>query len=92
VTHLARPHQPGNPANNRPTQMPDSPQIIPTPEQMEALSVTFQRFGRACQVAVDQIVDAFAAVMADEAEQAQAERPHHRPEAPRTQGQGAGAG
>jgi len=48
--------------------MPDSPQIIPTPEQMEALSVTFQRFGRACQVAVDQIVDAFAAVMADEAE------------------------
>lgn len=44
--------------------MPDFPQIIPTPAQ-----VTFQRFGRACQVAVDQIVDAFAAVMADETEQ-----------------------
>jgi hypothetical protein len=37
--------------------------------QLEALSVTLQRFGRACQVAVDQIVDAFTAVMADEAEQ-----------------------
>jgi hypothetical protein len=49
--------------------MPDFPEIIPTPAQMEALSVTFQRFGRACQVAVNQIVDAFTAVMADEAEQ-----------------------
>jgi hypothetical protein len=39
-------------------------QPIPTPAQ-----ITFQRFGRACQVAVDQIADAFAAVMADEAEQ-----------------------
>jgi hypothetical protein len=36
---------------------------------MEALSATFQRFNRACQVALDQIVDAFTAVMADEAEQ-----------------------
>jgi hypothetical protein len=49
--------------------MPDFPQIIPTPAQMEALSATLQRFGRACQVAVNQIVDAFTAVMADEAEQ-----------------------
>jgi hypothetical protein len=49
--------------------MPDFPQTIPTPAQVEALSVTFQRLGRACQVAVNQIVDAFAAVMADEAEQ-----------------------
>jgi hypothetical protein len=44
--------------------MPDFPQTIPTPAQ-----VIFQRFGRACQVAVNQIADAFAAVMADEAEQ-----------------------
>ena len=49
--------------------MPDFPQIRPTPVQVEALSATFQRLGRACRVAVDQIVDAFAAVMADEAEQ-----------------------
>ena len=39
--------------------MPDFPQIIPTPAQMEALSATLQRFGRARQVSVDQIVDAF---------------------------------
>ncbi len=49
----------------RPTkskQMPDPlPQAIPTPAQMEALSASFQRFGHACQVEVDQIVDAFAA-------------------------------
>jgi hypothetical protein len=47
--------------------MPDFPQIIPTPAQ-----ITFQRFGRACQVAADQIVDTFTAVMADEAEQRRA--------------------
>jgi hypothetical protein len=55
--------------NQQLTGMPDFPQITPTPAQVEALNVTFQRFGHACQVAVNQIVDAFAAVMADEAEQ-----------------------
>ena len=55
--------------------MPDFPRIRPTPAQMEALSATFQRFGRACQVAVDQIVDAFAAVVADEAEQRRQQGP-----------------
>jgi hypothetical protein len=41
--------------------MPDFPQIIPTPAQVEAVSASFQRFGRACQVAADQIADAFTA-------------------------------
>jgi hypothetical protein len=41
--------------------MPDFPQIIPTPAQVETVSASFQRFGHACQVAADQIVDAFAA-------------------------------
>jgi hypothetical protein len=44
--------------------MPDFPQIIPTPAQMEALSVSFQRVNRAAKVAADQVVDAFAPVAA----------------------------
>jgi hypothetical protein len=49
--------------------MPDFPRIIPTPAQMEALSVSFQRVGRACQVAANQVVEAGAAVHADIAHQ-----------------------
>jgi hypothetical protein len=49
--------------------MPDFPYTIHIPTQLEALSSGFQRVGQAAKVAVDQIVDAFTAVMADEAGQ-----------------------
>ena len=48
--------------------MPDFPYTIHIPTQLEALSSGFQRVGQAAKVAADQIADAFAAVMADEAE------------------------
>jgi len=66
------------------------PQIIPTPAQLEALSVTFQRFGRAAKVAADQIADAFAAVMADEAERRRQRGPtiSRKPRARRARGRG----
>ena len=49
--------------------MPDFPRIIPTPAQMQALSVSLQRVNRAAKVAADQVVDAFAPVAAAAAHQ-----------------------
>jgi hypothetical protein len=49
--------------------MPDFPYTIHIPTQLEALSSGFQRFGQAVKVAADQVVEAGAAVMADETDQ-----------------------
>jgi hypothetical protein len=55
--------------NQQLTGMPGFPRNIHIPTQLEALSSGFQRVGQAVKVAANQMADAFAAVMADEAEQ-----------------------